>query len=285
MIGARKHLDFRGKRILEKLTIGKSFRMGVDFPNEACYVYLLDGDLAVNGVGSKTTLVPKDGVLLNCGYYFADFTKTPRQATEVLAIHLYPDVLREIFRNEMSVYSEVNQKRSLPVKTVDNIIMEKFVDSVLFYFDNPQIVTEEILALKVRELILLLVQSTHSENIHQLFTALFSRKAASVSEVVNAHIYGNFSVSELAKLAGLSLTSFKEEFAALFGESPARYIRKMKIERAQELLRVTDHSVSEIAFQTGYNDLSHFSKSFHALSGSSPGAFRSQVRKSKKPFG
>ncbi|HEV8513338.1 MAG TPA: AraC family transcriptional regulator [Cyclobacteriaceae bacterium] len=280
MITVRKHFDFKGKRILEKLTIEKSFRMGVKFPKEACYVYLLGGDLAVNGVDSKTTLVPKDGVVLNCGYYFADFINTcPHQRSEVLAIHLYPDILREIFRNEMPTFLKVNQKPSLPTKTVNNTVMEKFIDSLLFYFDNPQIVTEDILVLKVRELILLLVQSTHSENIHQLFTALFSRKATTVSEVVNAHLYDNFSVSELAKLAGLSLTSFKEEFAALFSESPARYIRRKKIERAKELLLVSDYSVSEIANQIGYSDLSHFSKSFHALSGCSPGTFRIGARK------
>jgi AraC-like DNA-binding protein len=179
----------------------------------------------------------------------------------------------------MPTFLKVNQKPSLPTKTVNNTVMEKFIDSLLFYFDNPQIVTEDILVLKVRELILLLVQSTHSENIHQLFTALFSRKATTVSEVVNAHLYDNFSVSELAKLAGLSLTSFKEEFAALFSESPARYIRRKKIERAKELLLVSDYSVSEIANQIGYSDLSHFSKSFHALSGCSPGTFRIGARK------
>jgi AraC-like DNA-binding protein len=234
----------------------------------------------MNGIDLNTALSPKDGVVLNCGYYIADFVNTsPHKKTEVLAIHFYPDILREIFRNEVPTFLKTNPEPVLPTKTNTDLMMEKFVDSLSFYFDNPQIVTEDILVLKVRELILLLVQSTHSENIHKLFTALFTRRAATVSEVINAHLYGNFSVSELAKLAGLSLTAFKAEFASLFGESPARYIRKRKIDRAKELLQVSDYSISEIAHQIGYAELSHFSKSFHALCGCSPGAYRSDLLK------
>lgn len=273
----RKHFDFKGKRILEKLVFEAPYRLGIEFPNEACYVYVRDGHLVVNSIDLKTTLSAKDGVMLNCGYYFADFVnKSLQEKTEVLAIHLYPDVLREIFRSDVPAFLKGNRELPLPSKTVNNTIMEKFIDSLLFYFDNPQIVTEDILVLKVRELILLLVQSAHFENIQQLFTALFNPKTATVSEIVNAHLYENFSLKELAKFAGISLTSFKGEFTSLYGESPARYIRKKKIERAKELLQVSSYSISEIAYQVGFNDLSHFSKSFHASCGQSPGAFRNE---------
>jgi AraC family transcriptional regulator, exoenzyme S synthesis regulatory protein ExsA len=274
-ISSRTHFSFRGKCILEKLTIEKSSRMKIDFPNEACYLYVRWGEVVVNGADLKASMSARDGVVLNCGYYIADFLNfSEHKSTEVLAIHLYPDILREIFRNELPTFLKGDPKSILPARTISDSMMEKFVESLLFYFDNAQIVTEDILALKVRELILLLVQSTHSGNIHNLFTALFTRKAAAVSEVVNANLYVNFSVSELAKLAGLSLTSFKEEFASLFGESPARYIRRKKIDRAKELLQVSDYSVSEIAFQTGFMDPSHFSKAFRATCGCSPARYR-----------
>ena len=274
-ITSRTHFNFMGKCILERITIEKSSRMNIDFPNEACYLYVRGGHVVVNSAHLKTPLFPKGGVVLNCGYYIADFVNSSgHENTEILAVHLYPDVLREIFRNDLSTFMKDNQESMLPVKTITDSMMEKFIDSLLFYFENPEIVSEDILVLKIRELILLLVQSTHSGNIQKLITALFTRKSASISEVINANLYGNYSVSELARLAGLSLTSFKEEFAILFGESPARYIRRKKIDRAKELLELSNYSISDIAFQTGFTDPSHFSKSFHGLCGCSPAAYR-----------
>jgi AraC family transcriptional regulator, exoenzyme S synthesis regulatory protein ExsA len=255
--------------------VEKPCRIGVDFPDEACYLYLRDGALVVNSGTAATNLAAKDSIVLNCGSYFADFINTSEgEKSEVFAIHLHPDLLREIFRSELPSFLRSAPVTSLSEKIISHSIMDRFIESLLFYFNNPQIITEEILTLKVKELILLLVQTNHAASIHELFAAIFTRKTVSVVEVVNAHLYHNLSVDELAKLAGLSVTSFKMEFNKLYNESPARYIRKKKMERAKELLKLRDHTISEIAYQVGYNDPSHFSKSFQSLHGYSPGAYR-----------
>lgn len=54
-----------------------------------------------------------------------------------------------------------------------------------------------------------------------------------VSDVVNAHIFANLPIDELAKLSGLSVTSFKTEFNKTFKAPPGHYIRKGKIGRAR----------------------------------------------------
>jgi AraC-like DNA-binding protein len=279
LISSRKHFDFKGKCILEKLTIEGSSRINIDFPTEACYLYVREGRIVVSGVNLAAPLTSNEAVVLNCGHYIADFVNaSPHSITEVLAIHLHPDILHEIFRNELPAFVKADANPILPSKIITNSILEKFIESLAFYLDNPHIVTEDILILKVRELILLLVQSTHAENVYKLFSSLFSRKTVTISEVIKTHLYSNFSVRELAKLAGLSLTSFKSEFVSVYRESPARYIRKKKIERAKELLLTSDFSIGEIADQVGYKDVSHFSKSFQFLTGTSPTNFRSDFK-------
>lgn len=279
MISSRQHFEFKGKCILEKLTIEKASRINIDFPTEACYLFVRKGNIAVNGADLAASLASNEAVVLNCGYYIADFVNaSPHDITEVLAIHLHPDILREIFRNELPTFLKADVSSTLPTKIITNSILEKFIESLTFYFDNPDIVTDDILVLKVRELILLLVQSTHAENIQRLFVSLFSRKAVSISDVIKTHLYSNLSVGELAKLAGLSLTSFKDAFTSIYGESPARHIRQKKIERAKKLLLTSDYSISEITDQVGYKDVSHFSKSFQSLTGKTPTNFRSDFK-------
>lgn len=229
----------------------------------------------MNGSEISAPLSSDDAILLNCGYYIADFINaSSHDITEVFAVHLHPDILREIFKSELPHFVKNDATSILPSKVVSQTVLEKFIESITFYFDNPEIVNEEILVLKVRELILLLVQSTHAEGIYKLFTSLFSRRATTISSVINTHLYSNFTIRELSKLAGLSLTSFKDAFIRAYGEPPARYIRKMKIEKAKKLLLTSDHTVNEIADLVGYKDLSHFSKSFQAVTGSSPTRFR-----------
>lgn len=278
MITKRKYFELKGRCIIEKMVIENSARITVEFPNEACYLYVREGELVVNSNLGSCRMMSSDGVVLSCGNYIADFIKrSPGYSTEVFAVHLYPELLREIFRNEIPSFlkSEEFKKPAMPIR---NEVMDRFIDSLLFYFDNPNIVTEEILTLKIRELILLLVQSDHAETVQLLFANLFTRNSVSIAEVVKTHLYNNLSIEELAKLSGVSASSFKVEFAKLFNESPGKYLKKKRLQRATELLIASDDSISEIAYQTGYHDISHFSKAFESSYKCSPGTYRQRIR-------
>jgi len=86
-------------------------------------------------------------------------------------------------------------------------------------------------------------------------------------------------VTELAKLANLSLSSFKREFQNIYNDTPANYLRTKKIEKAMDLLTQSDYSVSEICFQIGFSDTSHFTKTFKKHTKQSPLSFRSNNKK------
>lgn len=275
MIISRKNFDLKGRCVVEKLIVDGNHRMVVQFPDEACYLYLRTGRLIVNSNEASTVMAPADGIVLNCGNYLADFiAEKTKIHSEVFAVHLSPDILREIFHDEIPAFFRSAPAVTASARKVSSTVMDRYVESLAFYFDNPEIVTEEILKLKIRELILLLVQSDHAKSVHELFASLFSRKTVSVSDVVNAHLFNNLSIEELAKLSALSVTGFKTEFAKLYHEPPGRYIRNKKLERARELLCSNENTISEIAYQVGFHDVSHFSKSFQAAFDCTPGNYR-----------
>jgi AraC-like DNA-binding protein len=78
----------------------------------------------------------------------------------------------------------------------------------------------------------------------------------------------------LAVVAGVSKYHFARCFEAAYGETPIRYLTRRRIERAQDLLRHANLTVTEICFAVGFASLGSFSSRFRQLVGQSPTAYR-----------
>ena len=78
----------------------------------------------------------------------------------------------------------------------------------------------------------------------------------------------------LAAVAGISKYHFQRLFTATYGRSPATYLTERRIERAQDLLRATNLTVTEVCHAVGFSSLGSFSSRFRALVGESPSEFQ-----------
>ncbi|WP_207632126.1 helix-turn-helix domain-containing protein [Occultella kanbiaonis] len=81
-------------------------------------------------------------------------------------------------------------------------------------------------------------------------------------------------IPALAIVAHVSAAHFIRSFRAVFGETPHRYLQRRRVERAMFLLRQGDRSVTEICFEVGFSSLGTFSRTFTAVVGQSPSAYR-----------
>jgi AraC-like DNA-binding protein len=90
-------------------------------------------------------------------------------------------------------------------------------------------------------------------------------------------------VPSLAQEAFASEAHFIRSFRAAFGETPHRCLQRRRVERAKELLRATDDTVTEISLAVGFRSLGTFSRTFHALAGRSPSAYRAAWRERGEP--
>src|SRR5699024_3195159 len=81
-------------------------------------------------------------------------------------------------------------------------------------------------------------------------------------------------ISTLARIALMSPAHFIREFRSTFGEPPHRYLQRRRVERAMALLRDSDESVTAVAFAVGFASLGTFSRTFKAIVGESPSAYR-----------
>jgi transcriptional regulator GlxA family with amidase domain len=90
-------------------------------------------------------------------------------------------------------------------------------------------------------------------------------------------------VPALASAAFVSPKHFIRSFRAAFGETPHRYLLRRRLERAQELLRATDASVTEISLEVGFRSLGSFSTAFRAHAGDAPSRYRAAWREREPP--
>lgn len=93
-------------------------------------------------------------------------------------------------------------------------------------------------------------------------------------EYIEQHLSNEFSLSTLAKLAGLSPFHFSRAFKESFGLPPQRYQASRRMEKAKELLAQQDISVAQIGIQLGFSDTSSFSTTIHKHTGTTPTVYR-----------
>lgn len=82
------------------------------------------------------------------------------------------------------------------------------------------------------------------------------------------------SLEDMAKAAGMSPKYFCYFFKEMTGKTPGEYLKGYRIEKAANKLMYTDLSVTEIAYASGFNDLSYFIKTFKTQKGMSPTKFQ-----------
>jgi AraC-like DNA-binding protein len=91
-------------------------------------------------------------------------------------------------------------------------------------------------------------------------------------------------LDELASSAGVSKYHFLRCFAATYGKTPAVYLTERRIERAQDLLRATNLTVTEVCFLVGYSSLGSFSSKFRQLVGASPSEYQARYAEQGAPY-
>src|SRR6187551_2827367 len=87
-------------------------------------------------------------------------------------------------------------------------------------------------------------------------------------------------VRRLARVSSVSEAHFARSFKEAFGVPPHRYLLTRRIERASAMLRDTELSIAEIAFETGWKSLGTFGRTFRDVTGQSPGDLRAREKAS-----
>ena len=155
MIEDRIVFSYKDKQLIEKIVIRPPYSYNAIFHNEGCFIYVKGSKTKLLSSEVNLNLKDREAVLLKCGTYFAEWMKGATKPVTVIAIHLYPDLLKQLYKNELpKSFQQREVKEQVKTITPDDIIT-KFIESIEFYFENPVLVNDDLLELKIKELILL----------------------------------------------------------------------------------------------------------------------------------
>lgn len=121
-------------------------------------------------------------------------------------------------------------------------------------------------------------QNPDSQSVRYLYSYLYSKLlehcAAPSIRYLSEHYDLPITVNQLAEMENYNVTYYNDWFKQQTGFSPSLYLRKVRIDRAKELLIDTGFSVMEIAVMVGYSSNSTFTRAFHSITGMTPKAYR-----------
>jgi transcriptional regulator GlxA family with amidase domain len=104
------------------------------------------------------------------------------------------------------------------------------------------------------------------------------RRLLRAKDRIDAASHEAWPVRRLARVSGVSEAHFARSFKQAFGVPPHRYLLTRRIERAAALLRETELAITEIAFRVGWSSLGTFGRTFHDITGETPGDLRDRER-------
>ncbi len=277
MITEYKKFDLFGKTVIQKVDLKPPFEYAFPVAEQACFLYMLKGEMEYQSDDDHLKIPTHHSLLLNCinsGKQIQDTNSNNDR--EIVIVTFHPDILKKVYDKEIPfIFQPNNQVTNQSRGAINNdFLIQKYIEGLLFYFENPSLVNDEILVLKLKEIILLLSQTQDAEIIQVILSQLFSPTKYTFKQVIEANIFSQIGIEDLAQKTNLSTSSFKREFKKLYNDSPANYIKTKRLERATELLLVSDERITDIAFDCGFNDLANFTKSFHDKFGVTPTNYR-----------
>jgi AraC-like DNA-binding protein len=108
------------------------------------------------------------------------------------------------------------------------------------------------------------------------------RRATDAAMWIDAHSSEDVDLEIAARYVGLSAFHFLRMFAGVFGVTPHQYLVRSRLRRAARLLSERDRSITDIALDVGFGDVSNFVRTFHRAAGVSPGQFRRAAKGDRK---
>jgi AraC-like DNA-binding protein len=110
------------------------------------------------------------------------------------------------------------------------------------------------------------------------------RRAVEAALWIDAHSHAEIGLEAAAEQAGLSPFHFLRLFSAVLGATPHQYLVRSRLRHGARLLTDEDRTITDVAYEVGFNDLSNFVRTFHRAAGVSPLKFRKASRGDRKIF-
>lgn len=277
MINKHQTIELFGQSLFTWIDISTPVEDELAIPSAACFTYFVKGDDQVLSKQHSVSAISDHAVVSLCGMTLGKMLmeQEPGNVNSII-IHFHPEVLKAIYKNTKPPYWEeiAAPVTQIVVQMAANNLIQHYIEGIKRLFENKKALTEDILVLKLKEIILLLMQTDNLPKVTEIIRSLFSERTFNLKETVEAYLFTSASLEDLANLTNTSLTTFKREFTKIYQTSPHRYIMERRIEKVADLLKVSDESISSIGYDCGFSTPAHLTRVFKAKYDKTPSQYR-----------
>jgi AraC-like DNA-binding protein len=191
-----------------------------------------------------------------------------------LVLFFIPDeFICDTLKNRSAPIVKTSGKFS-PVITLNaTATLRSFFVSMYSYFAGTTAPDKSLLELKFRELILNIADNPENVEALSYFCSLMTEpQSVSLQRVMEDNYCFNLKLEQYAVLSNRSLSAFKRDFKKQFNSTPGKWLLEKRLHHSMYLLTSMNKTVSEAAFESGFENPSHFSRSFKERFRISPAA-------------
>ncbi|NET31217.1 MAG: helix-turn-helix transcriptional regulator [Cyanothece sp. SIO1E1] len=268
-------IKYKNQEVFFHMTFGSPASMKDHMYDAPCFIYAWKAEGSVSSPMVQIPIRREEGALMRCGSYINRWDAVEQnEKVEIIVIKLIADLVYKIF-SEIDFDPQKNTNQPLlTIKAHQNILLQRYMESLMFYFKNPTIVTDELAYLKLKELVLLLLQLPDQDVVKSTLLHLFRQERFTVLQVVENHLFDKFTVEQLAHFAHMSKATFQRKFKEHSDLPVQKYILHRRLEKAKNLLQTKHKSIAEICTECAFSDPNYFSKVFKQKYGKTPRAYR-----------
>ena len=246
--------------------------------NAPCLVYIQAGrELITTSTNEQLQLAPRDLVFFPKGLnLFSDYRGEDGQLKAFL-VFFSQDVVRDFLASKKKLES-VKGSEGSAFKIASNSLFDIFFTGLQQSADQLAH-SKPLIKYKLLEL-LHLVDLQDSDNLlrKSLSVDIQTSTKRNIVRLMRQYALSNLTVTDLAALSGRSIASFNRDFKKTYSTTPKRWLLDQRLEYANTLLAQTDQTVTDIALQIGYENVSHFIKAFKDKYGVTPKQFMNRKR-------
>jgi AraC-like DNA-binding protein len=240
---------------------------------EHVLVHVVSGSVEFQ-FGMEIFTATPDDILIIRRNSLVKATKIPDNSTmpcKTINIFLTQDIVRNYALQNNINKQERYRGKSL-VHLSKNRFLRAYFDSLLPYLNRPDKMIGTIAQLKTAEAIAL---SLDANTDMEMFLFDWNEPyKIDLEKFINRNFMFNVPLLEFARLTGRSLSTFKRDFRKIYGDTPEKWLRNRRLEEAKRLITNESKKPSEIYYQVGFENFSHFSTAYkqkfgHSASGTS----------------
>jgi len=174
------------------------------------------------------------------------------------------------FKRELNRNQEYNQ--IFNINTNDSF--KTLIESIFNYLKQGEEIPKELVEIKFKELLFNIILNSKNKTLLNFFNSISLNNKMAIENIMIENFQYDLKIADFAKLCGKSLSSFKREFNKCFNTTPSRWLINKKLEHSKTLLLGTNLTVSEIGYECGFKNNSHFIQAFKKKVKVTPNKYR-----------